>query len=217
MFTTFYYGITKKVVASFGTLFNNIYIVRENKKIRVPLIYSPKEKFIHRLKLDYNKQQFQTVLPKMGFSISGMGYDPERKKNTTNRKIKDVIETSGDVSFKYRYEDVPYSIAFELYSYVRNIDDGLQIFEQIVPFFTPEFTITVKPQILEDSAEEKIDVPIILKQTSLAEMYDGDFNDNSRILNFNMSFEAKIFYPGPIKEAAVIKYIDIDLFDFNQS
>ena len=215
MFTTFYYGITKKVVASFGTLFNNIYIVRENKKIKVPLIYSPKEKFIHRLKLDFGKQQFQTILPRMGFSISGMGYDAERKKNSTNRKIKDIVKMNEEISFKYRFEDVPYSIAFELYAYVRNIDDGLQIFEQIVPFFTPEFTITVKPQILENSAEEKIDIPIVLKQTSIAEMYDGSYNDETRVLNFNLSFEAKVFYPGPVKQAEVIKYIDIDIFDID--
>lgn len=216
MFSTFYYGITKKVVASFGTLFNNIYIVRENKKIKVPLIYSPKEKFVHRLKLDYGKQQFQTILPRMGFSISALGYDPERKKNSTNRKIKDVINVNEEVSFKYRYEDVPYNILFDLYAYVRNIDDGLQIFEQVVPFFTPEFTITVKPQILETTAEEKIDIPIVLKQTSISEIYDGNFSDDTRVLNFNMSFEAKVFYPGPVKEGAVIKYIDIDIFNIDQ-
>jgi len=216
MFSTFYYGITKKVVTSFGTLFNNIYITRENQKIKVPLIYSPKEKFAHRLKLDYGKQQFQTILPRMGFSIVGLGYDSDRKKNSTNRKIKDVVNLNDEVGFKYRFEDVPYNINFGLYAYVRNIDDGLQIFEQIVPFFTPEFTITVKPQILETNAQEKIDIPIILNETSILEVYDGDFNDQTRILNFNMAFTAKIFYPGPVKEAAIIKYIDIDIFNIDQ-
>lgn len=217
MFTTFYYGTTKKVVAAFGTLFNNIYIVRpDNKKIKVPLVYSPKEKFAQRLKLDVTKQQFQTVLPRLGFSISNILYDHERKKNSTNRKMKETVDLNGDISFKYRFEDVPYNIVFEVYAYVRNIDDGMQILEQVVPFFTPEFTITVKPGILENQAEEKLDVPIIISNTTLAEVYDGAFSDDTRILNLNMTFTAKINYFGPVKDAALIKYVDIDIFDINQ-
>ncbi len=149
MFTTFYHGTIRKMVTAFGTLFNNIYIQRTDsgvtKKIKVPLIYSPKEKFVHRLNLDVDKTMVQTILPRMGFSITGMNYDAERKKNSLNKRWKQEIGTNDEITFQYRYEDVPYNIDFELYIYTRNIDDGLQIVEQILPFFTPDFTITIKP------------------------------------------------------------------------
>lgn len=219
MFTTFYHGTTKKVVAAFGTLFNNIYVVRpNNKKIKVPLIYSPKEKFVHRLKLDINKPQVQTILPRMGFSISNILYDHDRKKNTSNRKIKETLQANGDIAYKFRYEDVPYNLVFEFYSYVRNIDDGMQIMEQILPFFTPEFTITIKPGLLENNAEERIDIPIVINNTTMTEVYDGAFSDDTRVLNINMTFTAKINYSGPVKTATtgLIKYVDIDIFDMSQ-
>jgi hypothetical protein len=90
MFTTFYHGTIKKIVTAFGTLFNNIYVVRtdgtDTKKIKVPLIYSPKEKFANRLNLDVDKTLVQTVLPRMGFSITNMSYDVDRKKNSINKR-----------------------------------------------------------------------------------------------------------------------------------
>lgn len=218
MFTTFYHGTIKKIVTAFGTLFNNIYVVRTDgsntKKIKVPLIYSPKEKFAHRLNLDVDKTMVQTVLPRMGFSITNMNYDVDRKKNTMNKRWTEEV-VSEQQTFKYRYEDVPYNIDFELYVYTRNIDDGLQIIEQILPFFTPEFTITIKPKVLDNSLE-RVDIPIILNSISPSEIYDQKFSDETRVLTWDLQFTAKTFLYGPVRTSGLIKDININLWDINE-
>jgi hypothetical protein len=218
MFTTFYHGTIKKIVTAFGTLFNNIYVVRtdgaQTKKIKVPLIYSPKEKFAHRLNLDVDKTLVQTILPRMGFSITNMSYDVDRKKNSMNKRWSEEV-ISGQQSFKYRYEDVPYNIDFELFVYTRNIDDGLQIIEQILPFFTPEFTITIKPKVL-DNALERVDIPIILNGITPSEIYDQRFSDETRVLTWDLQFTAKTFLYGPVRESGLIKDVNINVWDINE-
>jgi hypothetical protein len=220
MFTHFYHSSTRKLVTAFGTLFNNIYISRTDggvtKKIKVPLIYSPKEKFVHRLNLDVDKTMVQTILPRMGFSITSMTYDTDRKKNSINKRWKQEINTNDDVIFQYRYEDVPYNIDFELYVYTRNMDDGLQIIEQILPFFTPEFTITIKPKILNTS-DEKVDIPIILNQITPSEIYDDKFSEETRVLTWDLQFTTKTYLYGPVKGAPnIIKDVNINIFDINE-
>jgi len=220
MFRTFYHGTIRKLVTAFGTLFNNIYIVRNDgvttKKIKVPLIYSPKEKFVHRLNLDVDKTMIQTVLPRMGFAITGISYDAERKKNSLNKRWKQDIGTNDEISFQYRYEDVPYNIDFELYIFARNIDDGLQIVEQILPFFTPDFTITIKPNVM-NNAVEKVDIPIVLNQITPTEVYDQKFSDDTRVLNWDLQFSAKAMLYGPVRNSSsIIKDVNINLFDFDE-
>lgn len=221
MFTHFYHGSIRKLVTAFGTLFNNIYISRTDngvtKKIKVPVIYSPKEKFVHRLNLDVDKTMVQTILPRMGFSITSMSYDVERKKNSINKRWKQDIDTNDNITFQYRYEDVPYDIDFELYIYTRNMDDGLQIIEQILPFFTPEFTITIKPKVLNTSSE-KVDIPIILNQITPSEIYDNNFSEDTRVLTWDLQFTTKTYLYGPVKESpSIIKDVNINIFDINES
>jgi len=221
MFTYFYHSTTRKLVTAFGTLFNNIYITRTDngvtKKIKVPLIYSPKEKFVHRLNLDVDKTMVQTILPRMGFSITNMTYDTERKKNSINKRWKQELTTNDNVIFQYRYEDVPYNIDFQLYVYTRNMDDGLQIIEQILPFFTPEFTITIKPKVL-NTTDEKIDIPIVLSQITPSEIYDDKFSEETRVLTWDLQFTAKTYLYGPVKGAPnIIKDVNINIFDINET
>ena len=221
MFTYFYHRTTRKLVTAFGTLFNNIYITRTDngvtKKIKVPLIYSPKEKFVHRLNLDVDKTMIQTILPRMGFSITNMTYDTERKKNSINKRWKQELTTNDNVIFQYRYEDVPYNIDFQLYVYTRNMDDGLQIIEQILPFFTPEFTITIKPKVL-NTTDEKIDIPIVLSQITPSEIYDDKFSEETRVLTWDLQFTAKTYLYGPVKGAPnIIKDVNINIFDINET
>jgi len=220
MFINFYHGTIRKLVTAFGTLFNNIYIVRNDgttsKKIKVPLIYSPKEKFVHRLNLDVDKTMVQTILPRMGFSITNMSYDSDRKKNSLNKRWKQDVGTNDDITFQYRYEDVPYNIDFELYIYARNIDDGLQVVEQILPFFTPDFTITIKPKVL-NNALEKVDIPIILNQITPNEVYDQKFSEDTRMLTWDLQFTAKANLYGPVRNSSsIIKDVKVNLFDFDE-
>jgi hypothetical protein len=167
------------------------------------------------LNLDVDKTMVQTMLPRMGFSISNINYDAERKKNSTNKRWKQELTTNEDVTFHYRYEEVPYNIDFQLYIYARNIDDGLQIVEQILPFFVPDFTITIKPKVLNNDIE-KLDIPIVLNEITPSEVYDKSFSEDTRVLNWDLMFSAKACLFGPVRSSGLIKDITVNMFDFDE-
>lgn len=223
MFTTFYHGLIRKTVVGFGTLFNNIYVTRQEgskyQKIKVPLSYSVKEKFINRLNTnlaDLENQSTQITLPRMSFAITNVVYDPERKKNSIQKRYKETITTSGDVEYSFHYANVPYNIDFTLSCYVRNMEDGLQIVEQILPFFTPEFTITIKPGVLSD-LDEKLDIPLVLTQVSSQEMVEGPLvTETTRFIVWDLTFTAKVMIYGPVKEQPLIKNIETNIFQFER-
>lgn len=216
MFSTYYHSIIKKMVISFGTLFNNIFIERYDtsgtklQKIKVPLSYSSKERMFYRLNIGAEKPQAfdtQIILPRMGFNITGISYDSERKRNLIQKRFAEVNNAT-----KYHFSEVPYNIQFSLYSYVRNVDDGLQILEQILPYFNPQFNITIKPNVLGDS-NEKVDVPIVLTEVTQNETYEGVLKDDPhRIIIWEMVFNAKVALYGPVNTSGLIKDADINLF-----
>lgn len=222
MFSTFYHEITKKTVIAFGTLFNNIFIERKDnqgvvqQRIKIPLTYSAKEKFMQRLSVNLNDPSAyasQIILPALSFQILNIAYDSDRKKNSMTKRYAQDLSITDDIVFKYHYADVPYNINMQLSLYSRNIDDGLQIMEQILPFFTPEFTITIKPNVLKDQYE-KIDIPIILNEVKYTELYEGELvKENTRFLNWDFIFTIKTTMFGPIKNATLIKNMDINIFD----
>lgn len=220
MFTTFYHGITKKITASFGTLFNNIYIERGQgntyKKIKVPLTYAPKERMMERLNLDLDDPKAyaaQLSLPRLSFMMTDLEYDTERKRNSSTRRKIEKELLNGDVIINYHYAEVPYKLSYSLFVYTRTMDDGLQIIEQILPFFTPEFTITIKPGILSDTYE-KIDIPVTLLSVQPDQQFEGSFKDeNQRTIVWELKFSVRTLYYGPVKESGLIKTVDINFFD----
>lgn len=208
MFGHFYHNTVRKLVVAFGTLFNEIDVKRYNadgsvkETIRVPLGYGSKEKFQVRLRQpssieDGNK--VQVTAPRLGFSLTGFNYDTTRKRNTLQRRLATGAE-NGDSYLRRSFAEVPYNFEFQLSIFSRHMDDGLQILEQILPFFTPEFTVTMN---VNDLAQ-KIDVPIVLTSVSQTDEYDGDF-ETTRLLTWDLTFTAKSYVYGPIKEAKVIK------------
>ena len=132
MFTQFYNEAIRKLVIGFGSLFNDIQIVRKNpdgttkETIRVPLSYGPKEKFLRRIQESSsisNTSKVQITLPRIGFDITGYAYDPSTKTNKLRRRKKDGDDGQ---SYSYNYNEVPYIISFGLYAFTRNQDDNLQ-------------------------------------------------------------------------------------------
>ena len=220
MFSNFYHSTIRNTVVAFGTLFNDIYVSRKDssgaevEKIRVPLTYSSKEKFYYRMQrdLEYNDQpHLQMTLPRMGFEITGYSYDTTRKQNTMQKRF---TTKDGDTSkLSFHYMPVPYNIDFELYIIVRHTDDGLQIMEQILPYFTPHFTITVKPKILNDTLEKQ-DIPITLQSVSSEENYEGGF-DEGRVTIHTLSFQAKTNIYGPVRENGIIKLSEVNILDLD--
>ena len=197
--TTFYHGIIRNLIVAFGTLFNNIEITRKvssgaaAQTIRVPLSYGPKQKYIARKQADPQLNvKVQATLPRMAFDITTFTYDPTRKLGSTLQYTKVHPTEAGKVIPVF--VPVPYDVAMSLHIMVRNMEDGLQIVEQILPHFTPEFTVTLNE--LSD-LNIKRDIPIVLQGVNKEEEYEGDFSAK-RVLTWSLDFMAKAYFYGAV-------------------
>ena len=183
-----YNEIFRKTIVSFGTLFNNIEIRRNDEVMKVPLAYGPKQKFLARLDQnpDPTNKRVQITLPRLSFEIGGIEYDSSRKVSPT-QKIK--FKKDADEN-KNAYMPVPYNIGFELAIISKNQDDGLQIIEQILPYFQPDYTVTMI--IDRDIMDTKRDIPFILEGVDYDDSYTGALTDKRRII-YTLKFTAKIY------------------------
>jgi hypothetical protein len=208
----FYNRTIRKIVVAFGTVFNDIYLVRYTKDgvtaketIKVPLNWGAKEKYLTRLTSDPTlTKSIATTLPRISFDMTGMSYDSSRKLPTTMRNFSANNATSA----KAQYVPVPYNFDFSLSIYVRNTEDGTQILEQILPFFTPDFSVTVD---FIPSMEPKYDMPIILNSVSNEVDYEGDMM-STRMIIWNLEFTAKGHIWPPIKTVKVITTANTNLY-----
>lgn len=194
-----YNEIFRKTVIAFGTLFNNIEIKRtegsRTEVMKVPLAYGPKDKFLARLRQVGDlttKDAVQITLPRISFEISGFAYDATRKVSPTQ-----VIRYTGsDSKTRKSFMPVPYNVDFELAIMAKNQDDGLQILEQILPFFQPMFNITVN---LQEAIGESKDFPVTLNSVVYEDDYEGDYTTR-RTLIYTLSFSAKTYVYGPVSD-----------------
>lgn len=204
----FYNATTKKYVAVFGTIFNKISIVRydqneqEVQRMIVPISYGPYQKFLARVVQDPNLDRKTAItLPRMSFEITGMTYDGTRKVNSI-KKLRAGPSDDSELS-SFQYSPTPYNIDFSLSIMTKYAEDGTQILEQIIPFFKPEWTTTVK---LIDNIEP-LDIPLVLNGINLEDVYEGDFITRRSLL-WTLTFTMKAWYFGPTRDRKVIKFID---------
>ncbi len=193
MANTSYNRIIRKLVVGFGNLFKDITLVRYNgdnseaERFIVPIAYAAKEMYVQRLESDPNlDKKVSTTLPRMSFEMNGLQYDATRKQNTN---IKNAAVTSGGI-VKSQYNPVPYNFDFSLYLYVRNIEDGTQIIEHILPYFTPDYTI--KLNLVPEMGIIK-EIPVILNTTSSEVIYQGDRFSETRMVIWTLNFTVKGF------------------------
>jgi len=213
--THFYNEGLRKLTIAFGQIFNNVVIQNTSstgavtKRFRVPLAYAPKEKFLVRLEQQANLQRDREVaitLPRMGFEITGLSYDASRKINKMQKTIRVKTGETGK-KMNYNYAPVPYNINFSLYSFTATAENGLQIIEQILPFFQPEYTVTmnVVPEL-----DIKRDIPIIINSVNYEDTYNGEFTQRRAVI-YTLSFTAKTYLYGPMTNQGVIKKVQTDL------
>jgi hypothetical protein len=210
--TYYYHQIIKKTIVSFGTLFNDIHIQKEDSNsnvisdIKVPLSYGPVQKFLARLdqQPDLNKP-VQINLPRMSFEMNSIQYDNTRKTGVTQ-----TFKVFDGNNLKKVFLPVPYNIGFELNILCKLNDDALQIIEQILPFFQPAFNITVD---LVSSIGEKRDIPIVLNSVEFQDDYEGDLSSR-RALIYTLSFTAKTQLFGPISDTTdgLIRKVQVDTY-----
>jgi hypothetical protein len=209
----YYHGIIRKCIVGFGTLFSDIYIDRREgdsvngniiQRLQVPLAYAPKEKWLVRLEQDPDlTQNVYTTLPRMSFEIIGYNYDPSRKVN----RMQQLKCGDGSGSVSTMYTPVPYNLDLSLYILTKTQEDGLQIVEQILPTFTPEYTLSIN--VVPDM-NVKIDVPIVLNSVSVSDEYDGDFQTR-RFVTHSLNFQMKINLFGPITGQNVIDTVNANI------
>jgi hypothetical protein len=209
----YYHGIIRKCIVGFGTLFSDIYIDRREgdsvtgnviQRLQVPLAYAPKEKWVVRLDQDPGLENHTYVsLPRMSFEIIGYNYDPQRKVN----RMQQIKCGDGSGSVSTMYTPVPYNLDLSLYILTKTQEDGLQIIEQILPTFTPEYTLSIN--VVPDM-NVKIDVPIVLNSVSVQDDYDGDFQTR-RFVTHSLNFQMKMNLFGPIGGQSVIETVNANI------
>ena len=216
--THFYNEGMRRLTIAFGQIFNNIVVQTKDangsvvKRFTVPLAYAPKEKFIVRLtqQPDLLDKQFATVLPRMGFEISGIEYDPSRKLNKLQkfRKPKTTgTATDKEKKMDFNYTPVPYNITYKLFIFTATAENGLQIVEQIVPYFQPDYTVSIN---MVPDLGIKRDVPIIIGDIQYEDSYDGNF-ETRRAVIYTMTFTAKTYLYGPATAGGIVRKVQSDL------
>ena len=210
--STFYHQTIRKYVAAFGTLFNDLNVERKNssgtviERVKVPLAYGPRQKWILALQETSSERRvISSRLPRMGFALTGVSYDSVRKLNTVGRNMA-ANTAAGTSSLMTQYNPVPYNFDFELFVLVNNAEDGTQILEQILPYFTPQFTVTINT--IPDMGI-KTDVPITLNSATQSDEYEGELATRRTII-WTLSFLLKGYVYPDIKTSAVIKTIEVN-------
>jgi hypothetical protein len=207
----FYHRIIRKMVVAFGTMFNDITLKRYNKagtqeieRINVPLMYSQKEKFYQRITQDPElTKETMTTLPRMSFELSSITYDPSRKRSLFAESF-----SAGTPQTVKSVRATPYNFDFTLNIYVRNVEDGTQIVEQILPYYNPDYTMNID---FVGLAEQKIDVPFVL-QSVVQDVEDVGSADPIRIIVWTLTFTAKGYMYGPIASKEVIRQVTANTF-----
>ena len=212
MSNTTYHRVIRKMVIGFGNLFDNITLVRYNpdlteaERMLVPIVYATKELYVKRLEDDPAlDKKIQIALPRMSFEMAGLSYDPSRKQNTNFKQFAQT--TAGLIS---QYNPVPYNFDFNLYIYVRNIEDGTQIIEHILPFFAPDYTI--KLNLIPEMGIVK-EIPVVLNSTTHDIVYEGDKESETRMIIWTLSFTVKGYVFGKTTQTGQIRTSITNIFN----
>lgn len=209
-----YHRIIRKVVIAFGNIFNNISLSRydsngeEKEHFLVPIVYGGKEKYVSRLEGDPNlDKKVQVSLPIMSFEMTDMKYDASRKLATN---MKNAAPGPTGANALAVYNPVPFDFEFSLYAYVRNIEDGAQLMEKILPYFTPDYTVSVN-MIPEMGLIKQL--PIVLKDVSHEIDYEGDYNTKVRSIIWTLTFTVKGYLYGPVTQPKLIRTSFTNIID----
>ena len=210
----FYHATMRKSVAVFGTLFNDIKVIRKGasgavlNQVKVPLAYGPKQKFLARLDQETGFDAPMAIkLPRMAFEMTSLELDTNIKQQKMNKIVEDH---ASDVTKKKTISHyTSYNIGMQLNILAKNQDDGLQIVEQILPYFQPEYNVTITPV---SGFNYKQDVSVILGSVAIDDQYEGDFTER-RVLIYQLDFTMKMKFFGPTGDSKIIREINIDFHE----
>ena len=209
----FYHEHIKRAVAVFGTLFNNMSVVKKNgsgnviSTIKVPLAYGPRQKFLARIQDEkyLTDPKLAIRLPRMSFEIISMSYDTNTK---LQKGVTRTLASSDPTKKQTILNPVGYRMGLQLNIMTKNQDEALQLLEQIVPFFQPEYTVTVK----EVQNNFKSDMPFVLQSVTMSDDYEGDFLSRRAII-YTLEFETRVRFYGPLSDKGIIRRVDATFAD----
>lgn len=210
----FYHRITRKMVVAFGSMFNNIKLYRYNlagttelERVIVPLNYISKEKFYQRITQDPNlDRRVQLTLPRMSFELTDIVYDPTRKISPFINQFGPLNDTEIRTTTL-----APYNFNFSLFIYVRNTEDGTQIIEQILPYFNPDYTMTLDLV----GVGNPVDVPLVLQGVNYNATGSDGPPQEMRMLQWNLSFSMRGYLYGPTTNAKIIRKVTANTYEYN--
>lgn len=191
-------------------MFNDISIQRfdnNNNKIKtipIPLHYGPREKWVALLEKPLIDRKIAVQLPMLSFQMTSIGADLSGRKISPLNKYVNIHQNPKIMASSWN--SIPYKLTFDLYIITKYADDAAQIFEQIVPYFTPSFTNTVD---LISDLNKKFDIKTTLAAVNMEDVYDGEFTARRQII-WTLSFEMEVVFIGPITQQGVIKRIKTD-------
>jgi hypothetical protein len=211
----FYWGTVRKAIVAFGNMFNNITIEKKGPNNttyiqRVPLSYSPKQKFLAKINQqpDVDKNSVQVILPRIGFEMVSIDYDPNRKVSP----IQQTRSLDGVTTAASQYAPTPYNLTVLLYIYSKTQDEGLQIVEQILPYFNPDYNLNFKA-IPELGIQN--DLPVLLNTIGFQDDYEGDLTTR-RSITWTLGFTLKLNFYGPVSRTGIIRKVIANTFDNNE-
>lgn len=209
----FFHDLLRKYVIVFGNCFRDIKISKERSdgtvinQIKVPISYAPREKFLARLEGEPEpRNAVAFTVPRMSFEIVNFQYALDRKLNSVNQMLNKKNMVGKNV-YKQVWNPVPYDISFELNVITKTVEDGSRIIEQILPYFTPDWTVSCK--LLEEMDNVILDIPIVLNSVTMNDAYDGLFIERRAII-WTLSFTLKGVFFGPIREPKIIKVAKVN-------
>jgi hypothetical protein len=212
----FYNRTIRKIIIAFGSKFNEIVVARKSlnqstqfEHFKVPLVYGAKEKYLTLITSDPNlNKSIATTVPRISFELTGLTYDSSRKQVTTLQNFGARGTTNTATGVNSQLVPIPYNFDISMSIYVRNTEDGTQIIEQILPFFTPDYTVTVD---LNPTMQQKYDIPIILNSVTNETDYEGDMMA-TRLIIWNLQFTMKGYIFPSIKSSEVIRMANTNVF-----
>jgi len=219
MFTPFYHQLLRRYQIAFGSLFNNLTLLRvngaleEQERFTLPIEYASQEAWIARYHRDPDlNRRTEVTVPRLGYEMTGIRYDASRQLNSFNQRTRPRLDGVNNSVRRY-FMPTPYVMSISLYALTRNLEDANQIAEQILPYFTPNYDLLVK---LIPSMGILDRMRIVLDGTpQWVDNYEETGLDSKRDVILTFNFNALINLYGPISTTppAIIRKIFIDLYN----
>jgi hypothetical protein len=142
-------------------------------------------------------------LPRLAFEMTDIQYDSAR---SLNKLTQNINLGSGPDRLRGQYTPTPYNINLTLHAMFRYNEDAVQVVEQILPFFRPEWTNTMQ---LIPEIGDTYDIPTVLNDVTIEDTYEGDF-ETRRTIIYTFTFTVKGYIFGPVTNKGVITRTDIN-------